>query len=440
MLIKSLKTFLILSLILLGLGSLSLVVANTLADNQEKSIESDRQQFLSQFPNSASNQSAIALKKLALPLGLDLAKMPNEEEAAIAESQKQAFEEIREELNSYLDGAVARTSDRIEAPPEKLQRYLAANGTALEAIASHALKEDVPQWGTDITWIAAGDLSAPLPSFIGLVNLEKILALDALEKSRLGRNGEAIASFTAAWKIRQSLDGRPELIAQVLNAMVLRLQAGVMRQLDEVPAEWQQRLVERDVTKEIVKAIEGEFLYAYRGTRELADSEELVGEEALMFESPMGRTYLRRSAIDAYNTSNSLPELLETSNVCSFDQEAIASSLGQAAWWNVLGQLAIPNFSPVWKRARRLQLELELTRKILEVKEMAAKEGKLPESLPNTESAVCPGYEWVYEVSGDKSSLGLMPAPTLGEDSNALPLTYRLSIGNDPGRNSRLKI
>jgi hypothetical protein len=69
-------------------------------------------------------------------------------------------------------------------------------------------------------------------------------------------------------------------------------------------------------------------------------------------------------------------------------------------------------------------LELELTQKVLQVKEMAATEGKLPESLPNAESAVCPGYQWVYEVSGDKSSLSLTPTPTLGEDSKALPLIY----------------
>jgi hypothetical protein len=70
-------------------------------------------------------------------------------------------------------------------------------------------------------------------------------------------------------------------------------------------------------------------------------------------------------------------------------------------------------------------LELELTQKILQVKEMAAKEGKLPESLPNMESAVCPGYQWVYGVAEDKRrSLSLTPVPTLGEDDRALPLTY----------------
>jgi hypothetical protein len=423
MLKKQLKIFLITTLILFGLGALGLIIANALASEPEKSIESDRQQFLSQFPDSPTNESAKELEKLALPLGLDLVKMPDEEEAAIAETQKQAFEEIKEELDKYLDGAVAQTSERIEAPPEKLQRYLETNAATLEALSDYALKEEAPQWETDITWIATGDLSTPLPNWIGLLNLEKILLLDALQKSREGRNEEAIARFAASWKIRQSLDGRPELIAQLVNAVVLRLQGGTLRQFEEVPPEWQQRLVERDVIREMITAIEGEFLFVYEATRDVTDW-ELEGEEALFLNSPIGRTYVRWSAIDTYHSSNSLPPLLETSNVCSFDEEAIAPSLRQVAWWNILGQIAQPSFSSQWERAGRIMLELELTEKVLQVKEMAAKEGKLPESLPNAESAVCPGYQWVYEVSGDKSSLSLTPTPTLGEDSKALPLIY----------------
>ena len=424
MLTKSLKIFLISTLIIFGLGPLGLTIANVLADNQEKSIESDRQQFFSQFPDSDSNQSAMELKKLALPLGLNLVGLPDREDAGISETQKQAFEEIKEELDSYLEEAVAQTSDRIEPPPEKLRRYLAANRGTLEAIVSHALKEDVPEWEIDLAWMAAGDLTTPLPHWQGLVDLDKILALDALEKSRQGRNDEAMASFTAAWKIRQSLDGRPEAIALVLNAIALRLQAGVLRQLDRVPAEWQQRLVERDLTREMLGAIQGDFLYAYIATSKVGDSEELVGEEAAFLKSPVGKTYLRWSAIDVYNSSNSLPEVLEKTDVCSFDEEAMARSLQPVGRWNIWEQIAQPIFWVHWESAGRIMLELELTRKILQVKEIAAKEGKLPESLPNTESAVCPGYQWVYEVSGERSSLSLTPAPTLGEDDRALPLIY----------------
>ena len=424
MLKKPLKILLILTLTLVGLGALSLVIANSLADKQEKSIESDRQEFLSQFPNSSTNQSANELEKLALPLGLNLVQFVDEEEANIPESQKQAFEEIKEELDSYLDKAVAQSSDRIEAPPEKLQGYLQANAATLEAIVSYVLKEEPPEWETDVTWIATGDINAPLPNFFGLVNLEKILALDTLEKSRQGRNGEAIATFAASWKIRQSLDGKPELIAQLVNAIALRLQAGVLRQLEQVPPEWQQRLMERELTQEMITAIEGEFLFIYEGTRQVADW-ELEGAEGLFFKSPIGRTYGRWSAIDTYNSSNSLPGLLETSNVCSFEPEAIAPVFQQVGWWNVLGQIAQPSFSRQWERAGRIMLELELTQKILQVKEIAAKEGQLPESLPNMESAVCPGYQWVYGVAEDKRrSLSLTPIPTLGEDDRALPLTY----------------
>ncbi len=59
MLKKPLKILLILTLTVVGLGALSLVIANSLADKQEKSIESDRQDFLSRFPNSSCNQSAL---------------------------------------------------------------------------------------------------------------------------------------------------------------------------------------------------------------------------------------------------------------------------------------------------------------------------------------------------------------------------------------------
>ena len=87
-----------------------------------------------------------------------------------------------------------------------------------------------------------GDLARlyPICSFEGKVH--GVIALDILEKSRQGRDGEALKAFEASWKIAESLRQRPELISQWISLLVMNRQAAVLRKMRSVPEEWQNRV------------------------------------------------------------------------------------------------------------------------------------------------------------------------------------------------------
>jgi hypothetical protein len=73
-------------------------------------------------------------------------------------------------------------------------------------------------------------------------------------------------------------------------------------------------------------------------------------------------------------------------------------------------------------------LELELTQKILQVKALAAKEGKWLPSVPDTESSICPGAKWLYRVAPDGTmSISFSEQPEWLEERlerGGLPFTY----------------
>ncbi len=59
------------------------------------------------------------------------------------------------------------------------------------------------------------------------------------------------------------------------------------------------------------------------------------------------------------------------------------------------------HLSNQFSKSSKAMLDLELTRKILQVKALAATEGKWLPSVPDMESSICPGAKWVYGVAPD---------------------------------------
>ena len=436
-----------------GLLVLGLVGANLWAAQQEKPIEKELEAFVEQFPPTESNESALKLQELSAPLGIQLfesGKESNEQSNSTpTQSDRQTIEAIQTELTEYLDEQIAKPNNEIDAPPETLQRYLNSKADAIAAIRNHVLNQEIPNWETDITWVVSGDASFPLPSFVGLVNLQKILALDILEKQRLGDTKGAAQMMEVSWKLNQSQWRRPELISQMVALIIGKYQLGVMRKLDVSPPHWQQHLVEHDYWKSMSRSLQGEFLFQFNGVKNMhLYSSEGSFSEKMFLSSPLGKTFFQVTAIDSYQASRQiifgLPgtefdgskstshKKTEPPNICLWEPIEPEMSV---AWWNIFAQMLMPSFYHVLLKARQYQLDLELTDKILQVKELAKKEGKFPQSIPNLESSVCPGVNWVYQVKPDGSmSISLeQKSQWLVEkekEPKALPLNYDARLLN----------
>jgi hypothetical protein len=439
-----------------------LSVANIMAIRKEKKIEQDLEAFASQFPPADFNDTANQIRQLTPKLGFGLWGLSSEAKTQfsdeqlnieIAERDRQAWEKISESLKDYLNQQFSTLDDAIIPPPKELQDYLSQHAETIEAIRDIVLNQPSPVWWSDITPILEGDYSFALPSYLNIINLQKILALDILEKQRQGNTEAAIAMLEVSWKLTEDLQDNPYLIGQLVNLISKRYLSGTIRKLDRLPEPWQQRLVEHDYQETVLTSLEGEFFGQFNGMRnqfglepyQLFETVELFSQDSATTneESPESKntwfwqlltpaikSYFRLAAVDLYEVEMPLLEKFRSQdhNICQSDRINIDEQL--AAWWNPLGQIAAPSFLSQVTKAQKYMLDLELTQKILQVKEEAAKTEKWPETVDNLESDICPGFTWVYQVAEDGTmSLSLSQEPDWQadrlENNRGLPLTYR---------------
>jgi hypothetical protein len=422
---KTLKILLWLISLSVGIAALVFVVASLLAIQPEKEIEQAKAVFLSKYPKTEDSASAVKLKELASQLGLKLIVSAKEKDKInVSDADEKAFKDIQVELAKYIDDQNKRATDEVDVPPEKLRRYLKSKEAVLAAIRTHVLKSEVPRWATDLSWIEIGDTEYPQPSYLSATNLQRLLALDILEKNRLGQTKPMLESLEVSWKLNQSLRNSPILIGQLVSVITARIHAGVMRKLNGLPPEWQQRLLEHDYRKSLLTSLEGQAFLVCTAIRRTPLSEWGLG--GIIFLEPAVGTYHRWGAIDTIKVNREIYAQLPRENVCSFDTDSTSQKL---AWWNPDRNSLYPSLASMWRKPGRLMLELEMTQKIMQAKELAAKPGKWPQSLPDLESSICAGYKWIYKVSPDGTmSISLSQIPAWFNHTTEVPLTYSAKL------------
>ncbi|MEG4534941.1 hypothetical protein [Microcoleus sp. D2_18a_D3] len=432
---------------LAGLLAVWIVGGNYMASVHEKEIEQDLAAFAQRFPKTEPNDVALKLSPSLL------AKV----------GPYATWESFSQELNQYLDAEIAKPNDTVNPPPEKLQRYLASKQTALAKLRQQVLiNNEVPHWGTDISWILEGDLTVRLPAYLWQANFQKVLALDILEKYRKGQTEAAAEMLEVSWKINQPLTESPLLLPQLVALIMAKYQVGVMRKAEILPAQWQQRLLEHDYRESILTSLQGEYLSKFKFSQDFAwkyswssileasgassagagilslfqteanyppnlTLEEKILDwtlsHVLVWFKPVIKPYVRFSAIDTYQVYQRSLAASRQHNVCASDSVTV----DDFAWWNYIGRTST-SLSNQTSKAAKSMLDLELTQKILQVKALAAKTGKWPASVPDMKSSICPGAKWLYRVAPDGTmSISFSEKPKWLEERlkyKGLPFTY----------------
>ena len=444
----------------IGLTTISIVGANYVADGREQEIERELEAFTQQVPvQTEYNETAIALKTLSAKLGFNLYSWPEDanseyapqiENIEVEPSSKQAWEVISDPLEEYIDAQIAKPTNEIDPPPTALQEYLKTNAATLEQIRQVIASQGTPVWQTNLTPILEGDYEFALPSYLASMYLQQILALDILEKQRQGKTEAAREMLEAAWQIHASFQDNPYLIGQLVGLMNGRYLAGTMRKLGNLPVEWQERLVAHNYSQSMLASIHGEFFLIFNATRNIAPGEIFktvqfgdshtiqagfqgtVEKVKGMLLSPVTKPWLRFTAIDSYQVQKYGIEQYQAKppNICASD---VVESKQQPAAWNIpANKIGLLSFLNQVVKAEKHMLDLELTQKIVQAKALAAETGKWPTTLPNLESNVCPGYEWVYNVAEDGTmSLSLNPEPEWAverQKKQGLPMDFFSSI------------
>ncbi|MGK7875869.1 MAG: hypothetical protein AB4426_21995 [Xenococcaceae cyanobacterium] len=415
-----------------------LVVGNLLAAQQEKIINKDWEKFVSLFPQTETNNSALKLEELAAKQGLGPLLVTEKTKKRFPTSQKnqQAFEKIKEELNQYLETQVENPSDKVEVIPESLRRYLASQSAYLEAIRNHVLNSEMLRW--EIPDLNEFTTESALPNFSGIFNLQQVLALDILEKNQLGQTTEAYKTLEVLWKINQSMRTRPELLSQLLALIIDNYMAGIARKIDGVSSDWECRiasLIERDSPQSFFISFAGEYLILARTLT--SDTWQVVdwywwNEEPPLYVKiikPLFQPYLRFSAVGLWQQAKLNIYKFSEQKFCAFYCDNPEKEISLLLWTSI-SETVFPPLIHYVRLFNRTLINWELTEKVLQVKEIAAQEGSLPQDISGIEESIYKDGKWIYQVESDDTfSLSYSKPPSWWPEQEKgrliLPLTYR---------------
>lgn len=405
-----------------------------LADNQtvlnrkRDSIRQSKAEFIKQFPIvPAHNQTAIDLEKIAGELGILLHSSTEE---AVNQSKKQELEKIEMSMSQFLEKQITDPTNQLDKLPNNLQTYLTNNQDRLTQIKNLIVNGEPLQWKYQPTW----QVDDPLPSFLGLVRLQKILLLDAIAQKTAGNSQLMQENLETAWRINQSITNNPYLIGQLVGLIGVRFQSGVIRKLGNLLAAWSERLLSHDYRSSIIPSLnlEAYMVFDLLDQVKPADLAESMGEEEIRFLvnagwekwSPVSQqNFLSWLGVALYEyglkTFNRLPD----QNVCQFKMTEFL----QAQNIRQRELVFLQSFARQWQKAGQAMINLELTQRVLE---LVAQQGA-GQDLPNTvvASTICPGTNWVYQQQPSEMTIEINPQPSEWPGQHTLPLKF---IGKFP--------
>jgi len=380
---------------------------------------------LQQFPKSGMNETARQLEDLTTRLGI-FNPMPNR----LYNGQRKNFVGPFDTLDAptYVVSQSRKPTEDIDEAPAKLQDYLKAHRADLDALYSLVQRSDMPRWETDIALLSR----APAPALFYHRQLQGLIALDILETTRKGETAAAQAALEASWKINQSLRERPELLSQMIALAVLDLQAGVLRKLESVPDTWQKRIALAAWQASFWRAME---LDAVAISRDMTDTVTPVRSGRwvdLLINNPLGRPLRRLAGIEMLEVSHEVLSLIRNSSFCALSPQIAADRLeASRSNWTMGTQFGYTSYLRAWSRLMETMTHLELTAKILQVKQARsfARTPDWPKQLEEMKSRLCPEAKWVHEITPDgsiKVQCLNLPEWLRKQYPQAVPLIYSL--------------
>ena len=355
------------------------------------------QAALQQFPKSGMNETARRLEELTTRLGI-FNPMPNR----LYDGQRKNFVGPFDTLDApaYVVSQSRKPTDDIDETPAKLQDYLKNHRADLDALYSLIQRSEVPRWETDIALLSR----APVPALYYHRQLQGLIGLDILEKTRKGEAAAAQAALEASWKINQSLRERPEFLSQMIAMSVLDLQTGALRKMKQVPDTWQERIGPTAWQESFWGAME---LDAVVISRDMTDTVTPVRSARwfdLLINSPLGRPLRRLAGTEMLEVSHETLSLIRNSSFCDLSPQVAADRLeASRSNWSMGTQFGYTSYLRGWSRMMEAMTRLELTAKILQAKEArdSASTPRRPNQLAEMKSLVCPEAQWVREVAPD---------------------------------------
>jgi hypothetical protein len=280
------------------------------------------------------------------------------------------FDSVTELLRDHQNALIS-PSPGLAAPPDEVAAWLDAAEPMLRRVAEQ-LTADVPRWDL---FLDRG-LEYRIPALIDHIHLHRLLVLEAGEAARVGDTDTTADWLHAARVLRIALADDPLLIHQLVILAEHKRELALLRALPSPPEDWEVFVAPEPARDRIHRALrlEGRMMVQALRTGHL---EAEVGEEPLVrwIAGPM----LRHGAAQHVESMEHGVARLEREDPRYFrNDQFFAEEEARVPRWNIVARLLLPNFFDASIKAARHELDVDLTRRALEVRAVVERLGQQP--------------------------------------------------------------
>ena len=355
------------------------------------------EQIVERYPDCEANEAALRVEGLSAELGIDLTPRSIEDRVHPTREAVGRYQQAKLAINQFAEQQLEREGPRLEPPSAKVAEFFDAHRETVEEIRRQLAVDSAPRWAR----VLARPYRTPLPNLLGHINLQRLLMTDAILRADAGDSPGALITMEASWKLNSALRDLPFLVSQMIALDISRMQVGMLRQIERVPASWGDRLQAQDYRASISTALQVDgwnwMQMVDPGTRPTDDEASrsvlyaVVGPYVSFCTTDLSERWRRR-----------LIELSELGSFCDRDLEALGITLSvEPAAWNLVARKTwFGDMDGVLRRLARYELDREMTSKLLELQRVREdSHGPWPASLPGIEqSPTCPEDHWIYEA------------------------------------------
>ncbi|MDH3283344.1 MAG: hypothetical protein OEQ13_01280 [Acidobacteriota bacterium] len=351
-------------------------------------------EIFERYPHVEANTAALDIERLSAVLGVDIAPKQYDGRARPTDERSREYGRVKPQVANFLQKSLSRPGAGLSTPPETLAAFFEAHDEEIGALRSVLAAGDLPRWEMHVEEL----WEAPIPNLLGHITLQRLLLAHALVSAAGGDRDTALADLDASWRLNASLRDSPILISQLIAVAVARMQVGMLRHVDGVPASWRERLAEHDHRASLMESLRYEgWIWTKFDDPELIGMESTLQRVALRVAQP----YVRYCLFDTSDRwRHAIERLAEGGQPCGVPTNQ-AELHDPAPGWNIMERIVVPNLLGAVDRVARLEIDIELTDRWLALQQLRDENrGAWPAGIAEPEpSAACPGEHWIYAVS-----------------------------------------
>ena len=387
--------------------------------------------FLDGLPATRTDAAAERLCAAVVPLGFSIKPKTGQDDKGVTKEKADRWDKVKGAVQDYGKAELEKPGPEAAAPTGDAAAFLEEAQPALQEVRG-LLQKETPVWISE----PGKGIQGAIPNLLGHLHLARVLVADALRLHAAHQDGAALEDLDAAWRLTEPLEGRPELISQLIVIAIRKMDVVALRKLDGVPETWRRRLESWDPSKGMVTSFRAEAAGWEQAARVMSISTGAAGAVSARdrFIDWLLRPYVRLGTADGVGRTLTLVQAFREAGACPSDAalpERALAALESIPWWNVPGKIGFPGFASSWLRVKYARIQIELTDKVLQVKAAKAETGAWPAEVQGIEASFCTKEKWTYVAKEGGVSLTFsapMPSPDLIKGTR-YPQEYREGAG-----------